>query len=106
MGGHMKLLTGKTAPWWPNVKRAATRRRINFCSGQKSHQLMIQKGYFLATIDSNAVTSLFPATYPFEKKESPALGSERQREKWVLCLHLPCRPEPPCEFPIARTVGL
>ena len=70
----MKLLSGKTAPWWPNVKRAATRRRINFCSGQKSHQLMIQKGYFLATIDSNAVTSLFPDILSIPKERVCSIG--------------------------------
>ena len=110
----MKLLSGKTAPWWPNVKRAVSRRRSDFCCGQKSYLFLgmdvpscYKKRYFLAVgMDSNAVMSLFPATYPFEKKESPALGSERQRGKWVLCLLLPCRPEPPCEFPIAGTMGL
>ena len=74
VGGQVKLLSGKTAPWWPNVKRAATRRRINFCSGQKSHQLMIQKGYFLATIDSNAVTSLFPDILSIPKERVCSIG--------------------------------
>ena len=107
----MKLLTGKTAPWWPRAISAAPR------GGEAStldrnpttslgFSFMLQKGYFLAIrMDSNAVVNLFPEDVSIPK-ESAALGSERQREKWVLCLHLPCRPEPPCEFPIARTVGL
>ena len=40
VGGQVKLLSGKTAPWWPSATRAATKRRAGFCCGQKCYHFL------------------------------------------------------------------
>ena len=45
---------------------------------------MLQKGYFLATMDSNAVPSLFPYPLYYKETESPASGRAWTLWDWAV----------------------
>lgn len=117
MGGKMKLLSGKTALRWLSATTAATKtggQASDLCRNPTTSwgcPFMLQKGFFLAPINSNAVINLF--LYSLLQRERVSslwlqaghgLFGIRQRDKNVFPSYSPlCKPEPPFELLLPHT---
>ena len=88
MGGKMKLLSGKTALRWLSATRAATKtggQASDLCRNPTTSwgcPFMLQKGFFLAPINSNAVINLF--LYSLLKRERVSTESLASGRAWTL----------------------
>lgn len=80
MGGKMKLLSGKTALRWLSATRAATKtggQASDLCGNPTTSwgcPFMLQKGFFLALINFNAVINLFLYSLLQRKRVSRVSG--------------------------------